>query len=697
MSLELTERIRKNVPQILRDLSAWLLHDPDKVPIYANGTNRRGNLDSPEDRAKLVTFEQAAAALATVRRACGLGIALGEVPGEEIRIVGIDIDTCYRGDELEDRALQILGAANSYAERSPSGKGLHVLGTGDIGTLKIESTTDRPGLELYSGQRYFTVTGDRLNGAHVADITEAAALARQLFGQETSPSAPPHTDGVSTDNDITEALKRTGLYLRDAGDSKHLIRCPWEARHSPNDSGSRQTSSSEAAYFAPGAVVRGELIENGMYRCQHAHCADRRLRHLREFLGLQEGQRHDQPGEWSPPGVTSYGAAFDPARIPLRRWLLGSRRSVGEVTIDAGPPGVNKSTLMLTDAVAIATGRQILADKVHETGAALYLAGEDARRDVEARLAGILELYRIQPAELGDRLHVVYLAEIDPITYTLAQMAEDMATLNQRMLGWLRDFPDTIAVFVDPLMAWHRLMENSNEAIQLLSTSLRGIAVQGKRHVGIDHHVTKITMADPEGHVGNLASVRGAGSLIGYTRWAFTLARLNSETAEAHGIPDQERSRFRRLDSLKASYGPDDERMRLLRVESVTIANGESVGVLVEQDLEMVRAEGKEREVGIKDAKQRRLTEALARMLTESRPRSANAAALWLITHTPELVPGKNGEPLSEFTVRRRLPTMIGTGLATKYGERHTRIVIRSAAKNGRGSEIDFESEVSSL
>jgi AAA domain len=394
---------------------------------------------------------------------------------------------------------------------------------------------------------------------------------------------------------------------------------------------------------------------------------------------------------WAPPDVTSYGASFDPARIPLRRWLLGSRRSVGEVTIDAGPPGVNKSTLMLTDAVAITTGRQILADKVHETGAAMYLAGEDARRDVEARLAGILELYRINPAELADRLHVVYLAEIDPIPYTLAQMAEDMAMLNQRMLGWLRDFPDILAIFVDPLMAWHRLMENSNEAIQLLSTSLRAIAVQGKRHVGIDHHVTKITMADPEGHVGNLASVRGAGSLVGYTRWAFTLARLNAETATALGIPDKQRSRFRRLDSLKTSYGADDERMRLLRVESVTIANGESVGVLVEQDLETLHAEGKERTASIKETAQRRLTEALTRMLTESRPRSANAAALWLITHAPELVTGKKGETLSEFSVRRRLPAMIGTGLSTRFDDRHTRIVIRPAAKNGRGSEIDFE------
>ena len=417
-----------------------------------------------------------------------------------------------------------------------------------------------------------------------------------------------------------------------------------------------------------------------------------------EVVQIARGKERVQPehhtdGEeptWQAPSFATYGAGFDPAQIPLRRWLLGNRRSVGEVTIDAGPPGVNKSTLMLTDAVAIATGRKILADTVHETGGVLYLAGEDARRDVEARLAGILQFYEIEPAELADRLRVVYLAEVDALAYTLAQMAEDMAALNLQMLGWLRELPDTIAVFVDPLMAWHRLLENSNEAVQLLSTSMRAIAVQGNRHVGIDHHVTKVTMADPEGHVGNLASVRGAGSLIGYTRWAFSMARLNGETAGAHGIPDPERSRYRRLDPLKTSYGSDAEQMRLLRVESVTIANGENVPVLVEQDLEIVQAEAKERKTAIAEAGKRHLGEALVRMLNDGQPRSANAAALWLLTHAPELVTGKRGEPLSEFTVRRKIPTMIGAGLWVTLDGKRTRIVMRATPGRGNGSEITF-------
>lgn len=414
-----------------------------------------------------------------------------------------------------------------------------------------------------------------------------------------------------------------------------------------------------------------------------------------ELRGIARGKQQVSPDEapprWEPPAVVTYGAGFDPSKIPLRRWILGRRRAIGEVTVDAGPPGVNKSMLMLTDAVSIVTGRAILSDRVYETGEVLFLAGEDARRDVEARIAGILTRYHIPSAELADRLHLVYLAEIDPVAYTLAQMSEDTAMLNANMLGWLRAYPGVIAVFVDPLLAWHQLIENSNEALQLLGTALRGIAVQGNRHVGIDHHVTKVAMADPEAHVGNIAGVRGASTIMAYTRWAFTMARLKSETAQTYGILEDEAKRYRRLDALKASHGPDDDPMRLLRVESVQLANGESAGVLIEMDMDRVRTDAEERRKSATEDKRTRLAAVLSMMLTESRPRTASATALWLITHYPEFVQGKDGSTLSEFTARRRLPTMIGEGLPTSHQGYPARIVIHERSSNGKGAEIDFE------
>lgn len=398
----------------------------------------------------------------------------------------------------------------------------------------------------------------------------------------------------------------------------------------------------------------------------------------------------DDGESWVPPPVVTYGANFNPAQIPLRRWLLGQRRSVGELTVDVGPPGVNKSMLMLTDAVAIVTGRALLADPVHETGEVLLLAGEDARRDIEARLAGILTYYQVSAAELADRLHVVYLAEVDANAYSIAQMERDVALLNRNMCAWLRERPGIVAVFVDPLMAWHALPENNNPALQLLFSSLRAVAVQGERHVGIDHHVTKIAMSDPEAHVGNLAAIRGAGAIGASARWAFTMSRLNLTTAQTFGLTEVERKRYRRLDALKASYGEDDVAVRLLRVESVPIANGESVGVLVEQNVEQAHEQAKASASAKAERTRELLADALAQMLAEHRPRSANSAAEWLTGRYAQLLLSAKGEPLSLFSVRRRLPVLIGRGLRVSVDGRPRVIVYREPPQKGHGAVVDF-------
>ena len=241
MSVELVERIRENFPRALQELPIWLLwrlenvegEKPKKIPYYADHTVRRDTLDSPEDRARLVTFEAAAKALCD--RIPGLGVALGEVPGEEMRVCGIDLDDCFRGIELDDcfrgielddcfhieldeRAVAILGTAESYAEKSPSGKGLHILGFGDIGTRKKEA-----GLEIYSGKRFFTVTGQAINRAKLADLSDAAAVAREVFrveaagsngaGGEVTHESPGSIPAGARNNELTSLagkLRRVG-------------------------------------------------------------------------------------------------------------------------------------------------------------------------------------------------------------------------------------------------------------------------------------------------------------------------------------------------------------------------------------------------------------------------------------------------------------------------------------------------------
>lgn len=101
--------------------------------------------------------------LATRGSADGVGFVLGA------GIVGIDLDDCIGEDgTLHDVARDAI-SLGTYAERSPSGRGLHVLIRARISrSRKISANRCIPGREVYDGRngsaRFFTVTGDRMGG-----------------------------------------------------------------------------------------------------------------------------------------------------------------------------------------------------------------------------------------------------------------------------------------------------------------------------------------------------------------------------------------------------------------------------------------------------------------------------------------------------------------------------------------------------
>lgn len=469
-----------------------------------------------------------------------------------------------------------------------------------------------------------------------------------------------------------------------------------------HDSGQQSKANGHAPEFddpPPLEAYADEPKANGFKKQTGSHKENRDSSGARDSTAETNGQKPaaDNVRNWKPPVVHSYGASFDPSKIPLRQWIIGDRRSLGEVTCDAGPPGVNKSTLMLSDAVSIVSGRSILADQVHMRGEVLILVGEDKRRDVEVRLAGIMQRYNITAAELTG-LHIHYSSEwnIDA-DYTLASMVRDIAVLNHDMVKWLAEFPNIIAVFIDPMQSWHNLIENSNDALRVLMRALRIMATQGNRHVGFDHHVTKASMMNSEAHVGNLAAVRGGGAITGDVRWGFTMAKITAETAQRLAVPEEDRWCHRRLDPLKASYGPDGGDLRLLKVEGVRIANGEHVGVLVEVNMQQAQSAAIERKKSAEEEREFQIMCALVDMLECEGPCSTRAAGRWLVTHRPHLFlhdKGKDkGKPLGLDAVRDRVPGLIGSGLdvimTDKNGKRPNRIIWREGPH--RADELAFE------
>ena len=183
-----------DAPEALRNLEAWLIWrfeaqedptaKPRKVPYYADGARRYGAQGTREDIARLVTFE--AAKRAAARRGFdGVGFA----PRAELDVCALDFDNCILPNgRVMPEVLNVLDS--SYAELSPSGKGIRAFFKGQLGNLKAHG--EPFGMELFSTKGYVTFTGNVLeecelvgNENTVAPIPQTVrALVQQRFKRQ---------------------------------------------------------------------------------------------------------------------------------------------------------------------------------------------------------------------------------------------------------------------------------------------------------------------------------------------------------------------------------------------------------------------------------------------------------------------------------------------------------------------------------
>jgi hypothetical protein len=133
-------------------------------------------------------------------KADGVGIVLGE------GTVGIDLDKCRDAEAgtIEPWALAIVRELDSYTEISPSGRGLHVYVYGVLPPGRRKKGQ----IEMYAERRYFTVTGQHVEGTPrtIEDRSAAlAALHARIFPpdgnghepRETRPHAPVTDDDAA--------------------------------------------------------------------------------------------------------------------------------------------------------------------------------------------------------------------------------------------------------------------------------------------------------------------------------------------------------------------------------------------------------------------------------------------------------------------------------------------------------------------
>ena len=268
----------------------------------------------------------------------------------------------------------------------------------------------------------------------------------------------------------------------------------------------------------------------------------------------------------------------DPKSIPRREWLYGWHliRKFGSAKI--APPGVGKSTLALTEAIALATGRPLLGIKPRERCRVWYWNGEDPRDEIDRRIAAICIHYKIVQDEVVGWLFVDCGREQEII---IARQTKGGAVLAEPVVNAL---VQTIVknkidvVTIDPFISSHRVTENDNNAIDIVAKTWTAIADVTNCAVELVHHTRKTGGAEVTVEDG-----RGAGSLIAAVRSAEVLNRMTPDEAKRAGV-ENHREYFNR-ENGKANMSPPAEGKNWFRILSVNLGNGvndegDSVGVV---------------------------------------------------------------------------------------------------------------------
>ena len=182
-----------------------------KKPLNPH-TGRNAQSNNP---ATWGTFEQAAESSA--RMGGGVGFMFTG------NVCGIDVDV--KGNaERGRRAKEILAHMNTYSEYSPSGDGFHIIFTCDVSKLPQQNGKLDPvyyqknphnGLECYFAgltNRYFTYTGETVNGEDVTDQTPQVLEFLDKYMRKSR----PNSSGVRQNKKPLAATNQAGAITRAA-------------------------------------------------------------------------------------------------------------------------------------------------------------------------------------------------------------------------------------------------------------------------------------------------------------------------------------------------------------------------------------------------------------------------------------------------------------------------------------------------
>jgi AAA domain len=496
---------REQIPAALADRRQWVCWryearedggKPTKMPYQAQRPQWKAASNNPQTWCDLAT------ALRTAEKHQFDGV--GYVFSADDPFVGVDLDDVIdeRGD-LVAWARPWVAELATYAEISPSGKGIKAIAIGKLPGSGINAGD----LELYDQERYFTITGQRIDGA---------------------PEEPANLNGTI---DRLYALARAKKEQREHQleyqrrqryAEKALLDEAERVRAAPE--GTRNSALNRAAFSLAQLVSGGLLDEDTVADTlfEAAGTAGLGNQEIRATLrsGMKAGINHprqlparrgreavtiDQAtgevtdtSDWWQQGITLADLQvkhFDPLR-----WIVEQVCPEG-VTLVAAKPKSKKSWIALGLGLSIALNRHALGRLNVMPGRVLFLDLEGNQRRIKSRTIAILGH---EQTRWPDNFHV----------FTEWAKGDDcLARLEQ----WFIAYPDTRMVVIDLLAEIRPPMDpraNQYDYDRLMLVQLNKLAERYGVAIVVIHHTRKAKGEDVFDEVSGTLGINGAVSTL---------------------------------------------------------------------------------------------------------------------------------------------------------------------------------------
>lgn len=293
------------------------------------------------------------------------------------------------------------------------------------------------------------------------------------------------------------------------------------------------------------------------------------------FFKSDEGEILENPNPRKSLSAKPY-IFVDAAAIPKREWIGGRHLIRKFVSMTIAPGNIGKSSLVIAELLALASGKPILGHAIERPYAVWYWNLEDPYDELQRRVQAAMQHYGLTPEDIGGRLFVNS-GRDDPLRIAIADkngariVRPIVDAFTAEMIARQID-----VVSIDPFVSSHGVPENDNLGMDMVSKEWGRVADRANAAIDLVHHTRKASGADVEV---TTESARGGKALSDAARDVRVLNRMARDEAEKAGI-ENHRLYFRTY-SDKANMAPPADHSEWFKLESVALANGDDVGVVV--------------------------------------------------------------------------------------------------------------------